>query len=133
MSSAASLANVAVVVVSHSPLVAQGAADMARQMVGRSVRVSYCGGGPDGDLGTDVAKIKDCIDQVYGPPGVVMLVDLGGAEMNAEMAIEMLPPHDRPSVVICNAPIVEGTVMAAAEASVGGSLAEVKQAAEEAT
>ena len=48
-----------------------------------------------------------------------MLVDLGGAETNSEMAIEMLPPGQRDRVVICNAPIVEGAVMAATEASGG--------------
>ena len=51
--------------------------------------------------------------------GVAMLVDLGGAETNSEMAIEMLPPGQRDRVVICNAPIVEGAVMAATESSAG--------------
>ena len=42
--------------------------------------------------------------------GVAVLVDLGGAETNSEMAIEMLPADRRDRVVICNAPIVEGAV-----------------------
>ena len=61
-----------------------------------------------------------------------MLVDLGGAEMNAEMAIEMLSPEQQQQVMICNAAIVEGAVMAATEASTGGSLSEVREAAEDA-
>src|SRR2546421_13120077 len=82
---------VSIVIVSHSPDVARGAAAMVRQMVGREVRVAHCGGNPEGGLGTNVAAIKHCIEQVYGPKGVAVLVDLGGAETNSEMAIEMLP------------------------------------------
>ena len=62
---------------------------------------------------------------------MAVLVDLGGAETNSEMAIEMLPPGQRDRVVICNAPIVEGAVMAATESSAGSSLAAVRSTAEE--
>lgn len=123
---------VGVVIVSHSPLVAQGAADMVRQMVGDSVPLAYCGGNSEGGLGTDVAAINSCIEQVWSAAGVVILVDLGGAEMNAEMALELLPESQRESILICNAPVVEGAVMAATEASTGSALATVKEAAEEA-
>ena len=124
--------NVGVVIVSHSTEVARGAADMAKQMVGESVPLAWCGGNSDGSLGTDVMAIKNCIDEVWNETGVAVLVDLGGAEMNAEMAIEMLDEIQRNKVTICNAAIVEGAVMAATEASIGGSLEEVKAAAEEA-
>jgi dihydroxyacetone kinase phosphotransfer subunit len=124
--------NVAVVIVSHSSEVASGAADMARQMVGESVALGWCGGNPAGGLGTDVAAIRDRINTVWNPRGVVVLVDLGAAEINAEMAIELLSEDRRERVVICNAAIVEGTVMAATEASMGGTLEEVQQAAEDA-
>jgi PTS hybrid protein len=122
---------VAIVIVSHSPKVAEGAADMVREMVGAEVRVAHCGGNPDGGLGTDVAAIQEAIERMLGPAGVAVLVDLGGAETNSEMAIELLPDDRRERVVICNAPIVEGAVMAATEASGGASLAEVRATAEE--
>lgn len=123
--------HVAIVIVSHSPLVAQGTADMVRQMVGDEVRVAFAGGNPEGGLGTDVAKILAAIEQVWSPAGVAVLVDLGGAETNSEMAVELLPPERQSSVVICNAPIVEGAVMAATEAAGGGSLEAVRATAEE--
>jgi dihydroxyacetone kinase phosphotransfer subunit len=123
--------NVAIVIVSHSALVAQGAADMVREMVGDEVRVAACGGNPDGGLGTNVAAIRDAIDSVYGPAGVAILVDLGGAETNSEMAIELLPEDRQDKVIICNAPIVEGAVMAATEAAGGSPLAQVRATAEE--
>jgi phosphoenolpyruvate---glycerone phosphotransferase subunit DhaM len=123
--------NVAIVVVSHSALVAQGAADMVRGMVGDEVRVAACGGNPDGGLGTDVAAIKDAIESVYGPAGVAILVDLGGAQTNSAMAVEQLPLEQQEKVVICDAPIVEGAVLAATEAAGGSDLAQVRAVAEE--
>jgi PTS hybrid protein len=122
---------VSIVIVSHSPDVARGAADMVRQMAGPEVRVAHCGGNPEGGLGTDVAAIKHCIEQVYSPKGVAVLVDLGGAETNSEMAIEMLPPEWQENIVICAAPVVEGAIVAATEAAGGTELDEVRATAEE--
>jgi dihydroxyacetone kinase phosphotransfer subunit len=122
---------VSLVIVSHSADVARGAADMVRQMVGDEVKVAACGGNGDGGLGTDVGAILEAIRSVYTPKGVAILVDLGGAETNSEMAIEMLAPGQGDNVVICNAPVVEGAVMAGTEAAGGADLATVKATAEE--
>ncbi len=122
---------VGIVIVSHSLDIARGAADMVRQMVGEEVPLAWCGGNADGGLGTDVAAIKAAIETVYGPAGVAILVDLGGAETNSEMAIELLEESWRDRVLICNAPIVEGAVMAAVEASGGAALEDVRATAEE--
>lgn len=122
---------VGIVIVSHSPDVARGAHDMVRQMVGDEVPVAWCGGDPDGGLGTDVGSIKRAIETVYSDAGVAILVDLGGAETNSEMAIELLSEAWRQRVVICNAPIVEGAVVAATEAWGDSSLEAVKEMAEE--
>jgi dihydroxyacetone kinase phosphotransfer subunit len=125
------LMNVGIAIVSHSPKVAEGAADMVRQMVGDAVPLAWTGGDPDGGLGTDVSKIMAAIDRAWSEAGVAVLVDLGGAETNSEMAIELLDEDRRGRVVVCNAPIVEGAVIAATEASGGSSLATVKRTAEE--
>ncbi len=124
--------NVGIVIVSHSRDVARGAAQMVRQMVGDTIPLAECGGNPEGGLGTDVGAIKSSIESAWSPAGVAVLVDLGGAEMNAEMAIELLDEDRRTRIRICNAAIVEGAVMAATEASVGGDLAAVCEAAEDA-
>ena len=126
-----SAAKVGIVIVSHSPDVARGTADMVRQMVGTDVPLSFCGGNPDGGLGTSVEKIMAAIDAAWSEKGVAILVDLGGAETNSEMAIELLPQERQEKVVICNAPIVDGAVMAATESWGGASLQEVKRTAEE--
>lgn len=122
---------VGIVIVSHSPDVARGTADMVRQMVGDEVKVAHCGGDPGGGLGTDVAAIKAAIEAVWSDAGVCVLVDLGGAETNSEMVIEMLPETIRQRVQICEAPVVEGAVMAATEAAAGSSLDQVRATAEE--
>ncbi|MGI9437433.1 MAG: dihydroxyacetone kinase phosphoryl donor subunit DhaM [Geminicoccaceae bacterium] len=122
---------VAIVIISHSADVARGAASMVREMVGDEVPCAFAGGNVDGGLGTDVGAIKAAVEKVWSEAGVAVLVDLGGAEMNAEMAIEMLPETWRATVRICNAPLVEGAVIAAAEASGGSSLDGVCATAEE--
>ena len=123
--------NVGVVIVSHSPKVAEGAADMVRQMVGEEVRLAWTGGNPSGGLGTDVAQIMSAIERAWSTAGVVVLVDLGGAETNSEVAIEMLPEDWRDKVLICNAPVVEGAVLAATEAAGGSRVELVRETAEE--
>jgi dihydroxyacetone kinase phosphotransfer subunit len=127
------MANVGIVIVSHSPKVAEGVADMVRQMVGDMVPLAFTGGNPAGGLGTDVASIIAAIERAWSDAGIAVLVDLGGAETNSEMAIEMLGEGRSKRVVVCNAPIVEGAVIAATEASGGSPLDAVKRTAEELT
>ena len=123
--------NVGIVIVSHSPLVARGTADMVRQMVGDSVPLAWSGGNSHGELGTDADGILTAIEAAWSEAGVAVFVDLGGAETNSEMAIEMLGLPRAKLISICNAPVVEGAVIAAAEASGGASLAKVVATAEE--
>ena len=123
--------NVGIVIVSHSPDVAKGAADMVRQMVGTNVPLAWCGGNPSGGLGTSVEAIVKALDLAWSDAGVVIMVDMGGAETNSEMAIEMVPEKRRPKIVVCNGPIVDGAVLAATESSSGATLDRVRRAAEE--
>ena len=125
------MANVGIVIVSHSPKIAEGTADMVRQMVGDSVPLAFTGGNLDGGLGTSVEAIMKAIDRAWSEAGVAILVDLGGAETNSEMAAEFMPHDKRQLIVVCNAPLVEGAVIAATESSGGSSLEAVKQTAEE--
>ena len=125
------MANVGIVIVSHSPKVAEGAADMVRQMVGEEVPLAWTGGDPAGGLGTSLEAITDAILRAWSEAGVAILVDLGGAETNSEMAVEALPDNRRSRVVICNAPIVEGAIVAATEAAGGAPLNVVRRTAEE--
>ena len=122
--------SVGIVLVSHSAKVAEGTADMVRGMVGEGVALALAGGDADGGLGTDVAAIKAAIERVWSTEGVAVLVDLGSAEMGGETAIDLLDEAKRSSVRVCQAPLVEGAVVAATVADGGASLDEVVAAAE---
>ncbi|HCF84322.1 MAG TPA: PTS mannose transporter subunit IID [Ktedonobacter sp.] len=120
---------VGLVIVSHSAHLAEGVAELAGQMAQGKVAIAVAGGTAEGRLGTSVEKILDALHQVDGPDGILVLLDLGSAVMATEMAVEAFA-HDSPHVVtISPAPLVEGAVIAAVEASVGNSLEEVAEAA----
>ena len=125
------MSNVGIVIVSQTPLVAEGTADFVRQMVGDEVPLAWCGGNGHGGLGTSGEAIMGAIDKAWSEAGVAILVDLGGAETNSEMAVEMIGEPRSQKIVVCNAPIVEGAVMAATESSGGASLKEVVATAHE--
>lgn len=122
---------VAVVIVSHSRKAAEGIKEIAQQM-GRDVPIAAVGGTADGDIGTDPLSIKEAIESVMQEEGVLLLVDLGSAVMNTQLAVEMLPEEQQKRVVLCNAPILEGAVVAVVESVMGRDLEQVKKAAEEA-
>ena len=61
--------NVGIVIVSHSSKIAEGAADMVRQMVGNAVPLAWTGGDTDGGLGTNVAGILEAIEAAWSPAG----------------------------------------------------------------
>jgi PTS hybrid protein len=120
---------VGLVIVSHSARLAEGVAELAGQMAQGKVAIAAAGGSADGTLGTSVEKILEALQKVNGPDGILVLLDLGSALMATEMAVEAFPPGREQHVVISPAPLVEGAVIAAVEASIGNSLQEVAEAA----
>jgi dihydroxyacetone kinase DhaKLM complex PTS-EIIA-like component DhaM len=94
------------------------------------VAIVAAGGAPDESLGTSVEKVQAALEQVAGPDGTLILLDLGSAVMTAEMAVETFTAEHNYRVIISAAPLVEGAVVAAVEASIGNSLEEVAEAAE---
>ena len=121
--------SVGLVVVSHSAKVAEGVVELAGQMAG-AVRVLAAGGSQDGGIGTDAERIAQAIAEADEGDGVLVLVDLGSAVLSAQVAIdELLGDEWRDRVRISEAPVVEGAVIGAVQASTGASLAEVDEAA----
>jgi dihydroxyacetone kinase phosphotransfer subunit len=120
---------IGIVIVSHSARLAEGVKELADQMTQGSVQVAAAGGAPDGSLGTSVDGIRAAIERVYSPDGVLVLMDLGSAVMSAQIARESLDRDPADRVLLCDAPLVEGAVVAAVEASTGKSLREVEAAA----
>jgi phosphoenolpyruvate---glycerone phosphotransferase subunit DhaM len=121
---------VGLVIVSHSARLAEGVVELAGQMAQRQVRVLPAGGTPDGSLGTSPERVQAAIDAADSGEGVLVLVDLGSAALVAEMIVEQLPPEQRARVIVSGAPVVEGAVLAAVEASVGSPLRAVADTAE---
>ncbi len=125
--------SVALVIVSHSAQLAAGVAELADQMVQGKVPIAPAGGagGPgENIIGTSADTILAAMQSVDNPEGVLVLLDLGSAILSTEMALEFLDEQSRSRVQLTVAPLVEGAVAAAIEASLGHSLAEVRQAAE---
>jgi len=116
-----------IVIVSHSAKLAEGVRDLAEQMVHGQVLLAIAGGidDPDNPIGTDPMKVQAAIESVYSPDGVLVLMDLGSALLSAEMALEFLSPEQQEHVYLCAAPLVEGTMAAAVQASVGGTIEQV--------
>ncbi|MFN8442313.1 MAG: phosphoenolpyruvate--protein phosphotransferase [Caldilineaceae bacterium] len=118
---------VGIVIVSHSAKLAEGVVELASQMSGQEVKLRAAGGVDfDTDtLGTDPMKVVVAIEEVYTDDGVLVLMDLGSAILNAEMALEFLPEAWRTHICLCEAPLVEGAVAAAVQARLGNSLEQV--------
>jgi len=118
---------VGLVVVSHSRVLARAAVALAAEMLhGRPVTIEVAAGLDETTFGTDAVSIKEAIERVDGPAGVVVLMDLGSAVLSAELALDLIAdPSVRDRVTLSPAPIVEGLIVAAVAAAGGASRAEV--------
>ncbi len=120
---------IGIVVVSHSPRLAQAAVDFALEMVrGSKPAIAIAAGAGEGVTGTDAVKVADAIAQVSGPDGVLVMMDLGSAVLSAEMALEFTT-DPRVEVRLTSAPFVEGLLAAVVRAAGGASLDEVDREA----
>jgi phosphoenolpyruvate-protein phosphotransferase/dihydroxyacetone kinase phosphotransfer subunit len=124
--------SVGLVIVSHSAQLAKGVVELVDQMTHGKVQLADAGGGEGDMLGTSVDKIYAAMQRVASPDGTLVLIDLGSALFSTEMALEMLDDEQRARTRISYAPLVEGALAAALEASFGHALPQVKQAAEKA-
>jgi phosphoenolpyruvate---glycerone phosphotransferase subunit DhaM len=120
---------VGIVLVSHSPELAAGLADLLLQIGARTLPVEAAGGTVDGGLGTSDVRIRDAIKHADRGGGVVVLTDLGSAVLTARAVLADEPRED---VLLVDAPFVEGAVAAAVISATGADLAAVAAAAREA-
>src|SRR5205085_1904765 len=99
----------------------------ADQMAGGAVRIAAAGGMTDDTLGTSVERIRAGLEAIASQEGTLVLVDLGSAVLSTEAVLDAL--EGAQPVLISDAPLVEGAVLAAVEASVGASLEQTAAAA----
>ncbi len=121
---------VGLVIVSHSPKIAEGIRDLALQMTPAGIPLALVGGLSTGELGTNPEQVLEAINQVYSDDGVLILFDLGSAFMSAETAVEFLPEDKQERIYISGAALVEGAITAAVEISLGKPLEEINQSLE---
>ena len=121
--------HVALVIVSHSTSIAAGVAELVGQVAGPDVAVVTAAGGPDGSLGTDGGRVANVLLQAVNGNGAVVLADLGSAVLSVRAALKELG-NTADSILLVDAPLVEGAVAAGVMASTGASLADVAAAAE---
>jgi dihydroxyacetone kinase phosphotransfer subunit len=118
------------VLVSHSPGIAEGTAELVRHMAG-DVEVVAVGGDTDGSLGTDPERIQGAVEGMEAEE-VLIFMDLGSAVLSAETVLEMLSSEDAERVRLVDAPFVEGAFAAGVIASTGADADECVEAAQEA-
>ena len=123
----------AILVVSHSKILALGVKELASQMARSADSVWAVGGTEDGDIGTSAPAICEALEGALQTASeVVVLMDLGSAYLNTLAAIEMLDAPLRGRVTLADAPLIEGAVLAVVAAASGDNAADVRARAEEA-
>jgi PTS hybrid protein len=120
---------VGIVLVSHSSRLVDGLAELLTQIGSSEVPVAVAGGTADGGLGTSVDLVTAAIASADRGDGVVIIPDLGSAVLTVKSVLEGVAGR---SVVLVDAPFVEGAVAAAVTAASGAKLDAVVRAAEEA-
>ncbi len=125
---------VGIVIVSHSSDVAEATVSLVRQLANLGddrPHLIAAGGLEDGTVGTDAVRIANAIARADAGAGVVVIADLGSAILSALTAVEdLLPPEAATRVAISGGPLVEGSFVAAVQASAGDALAGVRDAAD---
>jgi PTS hybrid protein len=122
---------VGIVLISHSGKLAEGAAELVRQ-IANGAQVFAAGGTDDGRLGTSTELIAAAITAADAGDGVLLVPDMGSSVLSARALLDDDSDPERPDLKLVDAPFVEGAVAAAIAATAGLDLAAVAAAAEEA-
>ena len=105
-----------IILVSHSEKIAEGTKDLLSQMASGVNVVAQ--GGINGEIGTSFDDIHQLLNGLNDD--AICFYDIGSAEMNLDMAIEMY--NGKNQMIKVDAPIVEGSFTDAVKLSVGGTL-----------
>jgi dihydroxyacetone kinase phosphotransfer subunit len=125
---------VGLVIVSHSRELANALASLVKQVASTKIPLVIAAGVGENreEFGTDAVEISEAIASVYSPDGVLVLMDLGSAVLSAQMAVELLPPEMAEHIRFCSAPLIEGSIAAAVQIGLGGTLDAVCREAKQA-
>ena len=115
---------VSLLLISHSPKIAEGVKDLAQEMGGVANIISV-GGTNAGTLGTDYDSIFAAMSEAAEQGEVIVLADLGSARLTGQMAREALDNNLQERVFLCDAALVEGALIAAISIEAGQSAQEI--------
>ena len=118
------------VLISHSPRIAEGTAELVHHMTGE-LEIVAVGGDTNGALGTDPERIQSAIESL-DTDEVLIFMDLGSEVLSAETVLQMLEAKVARKVWLVDAPFVEGAFAAGVLASTGAGAEECVEAAAEA-
>ena len=108
-------APVALVLVSHSRALAEGAAEVAGQMAPGVLIVPA--GGTDAGLGTSFDRVEVALREATADGrSALVMADIGSAVLTAESVVELMDDVVAARVRLADAPFVEGAVAAAVTA-----------------
>ncbi|MGF0071789.1 dihydroxyacetone kinase phosphoryl donor subunit DhaM [Streptococcus orisratti] len=114
------MADVGIVVISHSKNIAQGVIDLISE-VAKDVSITYVGGTEDGGIGTSFDQVQAVVDQ-NDKDTLLGFFDLGSAKMNLELVADFSDKE----IIINSVPIVEGAYTAAALLQAGSDIDSIK-------
>jgi phosphocarrier protein FPr len=125
---------VGLVIVSHSRELANALVNLVKQVASAKIPIAIAAGVEEDrkEFGTDAVEISEAITSVFSSDGVLVLMDLGSAVLSAQMAVELLPPEMAEHIRFCSAPLIEGSIAAAVQIGLGGTLDAVCKEAQQA-
>lgn len=125
---------VSLVLVAHSQRLLDALVEMVTQTVAGAPTCHVAGGTEDGRMGTSLRRVVDaCRAALSGPSDAALLLyDAGSAWLTIGFALDELGEKERDRLRVSHAPLVEGTLAAAARGAGGGGLREMAHAARDA-
>ena len=125
---------VSLVLVAHSQRLLDALVELVGGTVAGAPACHVAGGTDDGRMGTSLRKVLSaCRAALSGDSdGALMLYDAGSAWLTIGFALDELGDKERQRLHVSHAPLVEGTLAAAARGAGGGGLLERAEAADEA-
>lgn len=125
---------VSLVLVAHSQRLLDALVELVGETVAGAPACHVAGGTDDGRMGTSLRRVLDaCRAALSGSPeGALLLYDAGSAWLTIGFALDELGEEERKRLHVSHAPLVEGTLAAAARAAGGAGLQETAEAAAEA-
>ena len=125
---------VSLVLVAHSQRLLDALVELVGQTVAGAPACHVAGGTDDGRMGTSLRRVlAACRAASSGSSdGGLILYDAGSAWLTIGLALDELDEQARRRLRVSHAPLVEGTLAAAARGAGGAGLREMAEAADEA-